>query len=200
MAFASEVRTIGMECSRFGWGAIERGPVRFVVEYQNNFKTPAKCRAGSTSQSWVINSIWVNDADVATRLAATEGLPVQFAAIDLSGESVGTAFHGKATWGTPASTVEVYQESGPTEPAVLGAAGRFYWKNSAAGVSSIEFGGDGVKGPTYPSERPVTGTMSPPMLMSAFPAYSGAGFAFAAGQFGGEIARFRDLLCESPLP
>src|ERR1051326_7899077 len=194
---ASEIREIVMECARLGWGAIERGPIRFVLEYANNFRAPTACITGTALQSWILHAMWTDDAEVARRLATSEGLPVNATPISVVGTDVAAAYQADVSWGGPASTLTSDQESAPNQPAILGAPARLIWRNGA-GVSYLDFGGDKVSGPTYPNDRDVRGTMHAPMLMATLNEnYVGTGFGFAGGQFGGEIVRFKDLQCAS---
>lgn len=197
--WASEVRMIIIECNRFGWGEFQRGPIRFVIEYENNHQFPEGCDGESPAQPWVLTSIWTDDAEVATQLRAVEGMPADVATISLARDELGTVLHGTATWGATdsKSVLESYQEPDPSTKADFGHPPRLYWRNGQGGASWIDFDVN-VEGPTYPSERIATGTIQQPMLMAVLPHYTGQGYTFDAGTFGGPIGRFNDLECAQP--
>lgn len=195
--YATEVRLIAMECSRLSWGNLERGPIRFVVEYHNNHGVPDACRAESGPiQYWLLNALWVDDQQVADELRAEEGLPTVFAPIELDIGDVGSLLQRTASW--QGSTLESYQESASATTTSMGAPKRLFWPNAAGGITWMDFDVE-AQTPDY-GDRLTRGTMQDPMLMAGVgPAYAATGGAFDDGSMGGEIARFQDLKCERPV-
>lgn len=207
---SSSVDMMAWECNRFSFGNIERGPIRFLIESHNYFSVPEGCHAErGPIFYWILSSIWVDDPEVAAILGVSEGMPAYAASIDASDEST-TGLPTRAwTWsaeGFQPSSMSIVQEmeSSFRFPKI---PSRWYWQNELDGISfmDIKYDAVGAVGPPNVdapgmSQRPMTGTMSEPMLMAALGEdYVGFGTMLEEGQFEGVIARFGDMTCGHPV-
>lgn len=193
----TEIRHMVMECQRFGFRTIERGPIQFLVEVTNDRRPPDACLA-LEPEAEVLNFIglWTSDQEVADALAS-EGMPVGVADFALSVESSPVVhFHAEWSMGDGESYLDVYQETAESDTLLGAVPWRLFWHNPAGGVSAIEWGHQ-VKASTAPPERPVTGELAAPLTMTG--PYASTGYHFSEGDFGGTISRFGDTACTEPL-
>lgn len=196
----TDVRMIVMECERFGFGVLERGPTSFVIEAANERQPPESCLAAAGDyKMWTLLGIWASDPEIGASLAR-ESIPVGPADISISTDETAGSAHARADWtiAGQVSYLEAFQE-GMSDIAGLGEFPmRFVWQNAIGGISTVDFG-YAARGPTYPSERLVEGQLAPPMTMAmAGGPYIAPGLRFSEGDFGGTINRFGSPTCESP--
>ncbi|MFA5943260.1 MAG: hypothetical protein WC876_02210 [Candidatus Thermoplasmatota archaeon] len=193
------------ECSRFSFGDIERGPIKFLIEFHNLLSVPEKCQATEGPIFyWILASIWVDDPEVANLLRMAEGMNAYAATIDSSDASETGLPTRTWTWsaGVQASSMQIVQETASLQRFPK-APSRWYWQNEVAGISfmDVTYGALGAVGPPNvdapaSSQRVMTGTMHPPMLMSELgPDYAGFGTMLEQGEFEGSMTRYRDMVC-----
>lgn len=192
----TEIRHMLFECERFGFDAIERGPIQFLLEVTNDRRPPDGCLA-LEPEADVLNFIglWTSDAEVADALRA-EGLPAGVGSFSMSVENGPPIhYHGEWTIDGNSAYLDAYQEAADASTLLGASPWRIFWANELGGVSAIEFGHEVTATPLQP-ERLVTGEFAAPLAMTG--PYAGTGYHFSAGDFGGAITRFEDVACTQP--
>jgi hypothetical protein len=174
-------------------GPFERGPVRLLFDAHSRAAVPAACWTGrgTFADLRVLNSLWVDDPDIAAYLASAYGMPARFTAIadGVVDGAEGVRLH---TWTWAGSSITL-QEDGLL-PEGRANASMLFWARGA-GVGSLalsyERTGSAVTG------RPVQGTMEPPMLMAGMPGgqFVGTALWYGAASVEGIVTLHGDGRC-----
>ncbi len=187
-----------LSCERFNWGPFER-PLKMILELHTNMTPPASCTKGSYEYFQVLNSIWVDDPQVATFLASNLSLPVHLSAITMqTAGTPGLTFTANWSW-----RPETGQPSDVATTIALGyethgsARERIAWV--AQGRVSLLDMQQTLSG--YLPEAVLTpGHMRPPMLLSKMgDPYPGDGDLYSSGDVEGTLYRFADDQCKEPI-
>jgi hypothetical protein len=181
--------------------------VNLLFDTHTHAEFPANCTTSSDSSGdrivvGVLNSFWIDDAQVASYLNATFDLPVLTAQFKETDQTQGVPV-GSHTWswgitGQPSSQITVYDD-GTSQPA-FPKRDRIFWP-SHGGIAALEFKYDRLapSGPT--DQRYVTGTLAPPMLLASLPGgqYAGPGNWFPQmKQADGTFTSYADAKCQNP--
>ena len=198
----TRVRLQGWACERLAWGPFERGPVRLVLETHNQQVAPAPCRgADRTTELEVLQSLWVDDAEVAAYLLA-EGLPVQATGIEVRHEAVADdAAVVRWAWGDGAADVQVPAPGGSVPSPTL--ARRLFWDDGVR-VSSLDVVAQwsvpgAAAGPADLAGRSAAvGEFAPPLLLADRPSLPAPANAFDAAHWAATLRHHGDLRCAPP--
>lgn len=193
----TEIRHVIMQCERFGYRQLERGPVQFVLEVTNDRRPPDECLAMEPEgQPLGIIGIWASDPQVVDALVA-EGMSGNLADVAFTVETAALVqFQAEWQIDGSASSLQVFQETNDSSTLLSARPWRLFWHNPVGGVSAVDFGHE-VKATSFNPERPVMGTLGAPLSMAG--PYVGPGFHFTGSDFGGKLTRFRDVECKEPL-
>ncbi|MHB1262417.1 MAG: hypothetical protein ACYC2H_11960 [Thermoplasmatota archaeon] len=197
------VGMFGWRCERFSLGGFER-PLWFVLDSHSNFNIPPACQLETEwpTSTLVLSTLVVNDAEVASTLNRTFGMPVRFGEISetLGGQAGAYDVH-EWTWtpeGMQPSRISVYDDSfeGVGSPEAL----RFFWPiGERLGYLQITFE---ANGPIFTS-RLATAALAEPMLLAdwyADGAFAGPGDWYPEATAEGEFRFFADHECTKPVP
>jgi hypothetical protein len=194
----SDVHVDLFRCTRLSWGAFER-PVSLLVETHDMFDAPDSCRQGQFDTTFMMNSIWINDTQVAAWLNQTYGMPARYGSIDYQLETTSGLESHRWRWNVPggeASFISFNTSQIHLQPDQY--IHRWYWYNATA-VSFINWTD---KWQSSDGQGITPGEMHPPMLYSQSYTpnpYLGQGGVLYSESFEGDIHRFGDLACEKPL-
>lgn len=190
-------------CERVSVGPFERGPVNLFYETHNNRRVPGPCAEGEYANTGVLQTIWLDDAEIADYLRTVYLMPAQFASISLTKVDAGMTIDFLWTVELPGSESSelVYRhipdnDYGQREYPSF----RYFWASAPDAVSYMD---TKTETHTVGEEEPtvVEGTLKPPLLytnlgMERFVAYGGGGID---GYVHGEIHLFKDTQCSDPL-
>jgi hypothetical protein len=108
-AVITGIEVYGFNCQRVSVGPFERGPVQMVLEMHTNVSFPAACLEGADPFviPAVLQSIWVNDAEIAGYLRQEYGMPTFFADIQQEDTSLQAVNAHEVSWGEPGQPASV---------------------------------------------------------------------------------------------
>ena len=199
----SYVYLAGYDCKRINVDKYERGPIRIVWDGHDHADIPSHCSMNTTTQgphlAVVLNSMLVNDSEIATYLQSEFGLPVRYGEIGVAGQPVNDFVKRTWTWGVGQGNSDLNLLDDGTNQ-TYDRIERLYWQRG---------NGIGVMDLTYErwshavvADRPAYGSMAPPMLLASTPAaqFTGTASYFPAMSGEGLFALYKDLQCKEPEP
>lgn len=186
-------------CERVSIGGFERGPVSFLLETHTAVSPPPACEefnAGFEDMK-VLLGLWVDDPELATFLAQTYSLPVEFAEFSIEVSAQADGQEHKWTWKADGeeSSLTAYRPGGDEGPSTY--LNRFVWHNGT-GVSFMDLKGVDV---ITAAPSPAAGVLAPPMKYAQGTSrpYAGIASVWNQGDHDGPIFRFGDMECKDLL-
>ncbi|MES2155108.1 MAG: hypothetical protein V4510_08235 [bacterium] len=193
----SELGVALFDCARVQWGPYER-PLQFILELHTNMTTPAACRRGQFDNFYILNAIYVDDANVTRFLRDELGFPALNTAINVTFQGDKMA----ASWrpeGGEVSEVQDQRLHAYDSPESI--IRRVAWETHGH-VSLLDW--TAASQTAQPGVVPATGHMRPPMLQSKM------GDPYIGGRGGfdgftddteveGHLYRFNDDQCKAPI-
>lgn len=188
----------GVDCARLSVGRFER-PARLVWEMNFHAAIPAACRMNGTggNDRAVLNSLYVEDAELGAYLAGTYGMPVQVSNLTAATRDVGGVKVHAWTWGPvglePSTLSIVEDTSTPDTPNTV----ELFWRNGdGVGAMRIQTQEDRP----FFADRHGHGTMRPPMQMAAFLGgnFEGPARWYPSYRAEGKLSVYRDRECKTP--
>ncbi len=104
------------ECQRVGWGDIERGPIKFILETESINGHPRACVKQGSPQPGFIHAVYTDEPEFGFRFAEAMFTTFHPAAIDVDKGSLESTRLGTASWRIPdgeASKLEFLPASAP---------------------------------------------------------------------------------------
>lgn len=184
-----------IHCRRIAWGSFER-PVTLSLESHNRVDNPEACGEGTF---WILNSLWMDDADLVTYLANEYRIPTRLAEFSWQFDNASTP--GSQTWawqvpGGDVSTLTAYTVQGGVQSAELESKARFVWDNGV-GVSIMHLN----QTATVPEDREQAsqGTLKSPTMHAAtgVEAWVGTANTLLTDDATGHITEYDDYQCGS---
>ena len=194
---------MALHCEQGSWGPYKR-PMTAFVEYHSRARIPEECQEGSEA-SYVLHQWWTPDPQLAAFLSDHYRMPVVVADVEVSWQNDTTPT--TQTWtlttrgGLPSTLTSHSAGMGTFE---VGFHERLAFENGQ-GISYIQFNATSA---TMEGDQPVasgplqlvTGSLHPPTLYSTrAEAYHSQGARLSTSDWTGDIKRFRDLGCTSPM-
>lgn len=165
-----------MTCEHLSLGPFERGPIQVVLESHSKFDAPEACRIGDYDQLNALQSVWVDDADVADYLQSVLGMPAISATITRTTDGIPELLTATWAWSAnqgEASSITFGRFENPSRdwPFTL----RLAWTSGpSVTMADIAIGGQ----ETGYEPRATPGKMRAPMI------YYGTGFEDYVGDGG----------------
>lgn len=193
------------ECNRISWGPFERGPIRLLFELHDRLNPPGNCTNHDGTDGfislWILNSLWIDDEELANYLKVTYDLPTIFAQMSVKDDlqsGIGTQVWSWNEPGKPSSQVTYYVANSVNATDVP-YTDRMYWYNETT-LSYVNLRIVANVDQVNPGITP--GTMQPPMLYTynGMTSYIGTGQKFDSMELSANLKRYGDFKCERPLP
>ena len=185
-------------CQRVSVGPFERGPVVFMLEAHTDGEPPAACQQGHPNGNFIVNRLWINDADVAAYLKSTFGLPAENAAMGFQQTTTGVLVENHWTFGVPGQ-----QASDLTTRRVLSNDSyapqqtRYFWHDSRVnGTSYMDV--DETWHYSQGDPQVVNGTIHDPLLYGKVGSFLSRGIQFVDTDVSAQVIQFRDTQCKEP--
>jgi hypothetical protein len=183
-----------LECNRLGWREFER-PVSLLLDLHDRANPPEACY-GDARIIWVINSVWLNDPEIASELAQRFQLPTRTATFSSKIASVGVGREMTWSWASNGQDSQLVLSVPDKE---LGSAARGHYRyvwDHGAGIS-VMFWNETVQ--IAPHEPIIRGILQPPMTTAERgPApFAGLGDFVDRADVEVEFKRYGDYTCES---
>jgi len=165
------------ECARISVGPFERGPIHYLVEHHDNLVVPQSCRdvPGDYTSDEALSQIWLDDAAIVDYLQKTYELPVRFASINVTSDSLGPETQDHWTFGVPGQPASMLEGTIGATDAKSFPVYRLYYFPAKGRVSFLDYSIDekfeGLGNPL------ATGKLAPPLIYGS----TGTGDAVAYG-------------------
>lgn len=185
----------GYECERVSVGPFERGPVHIIWDGHNNADFPADCLLNETGflREYVLNVFLLDDAELATYLQQTYGLPAIYSKIQVDAPSSQAPRQLAWSWQSGQQTSEIHLiDDGSSSASTPGE--RMFWQRGT-GIGRMDFLHHKFSPDT--ANRPGYGTLYPPMLQSDNPGGQFAGTVdYITTDAQAVVSLYRDPLCK----
>ena len=199
-SWRSEIMMLFYECNEVSWGPFQRGPIRFIWETHTNLNAPENCRTGEYTHVAALHALWVDDAELATYLNDTYGMPTRYATIAAHDNRTGGIQRAQWRWGiqgNPESSIQFSQAI--VTPGPVDHSDRLVWFQGDTTLWVLTLN----QTLTYSNGQTALtpGTLRPPTLYASSGSedYVGRGSADLGAILSASIAKFGDSACAQPM-
>lgn len=193
------VSLFGFRCERMALNRFERGPFYLLLDTHGNAAVPADCASNQSGVTplRILQNLVVNDAEVASYLETTYGVPVWTAAFTESDRDLGASALRTWTWAAESqapSTMTIPDSKQAGNIPTL--YERLFWPRGE-GIAALELILD-EEGPA--TNLAANGTIQPPLLLAQDTGgtFAGQGDWRTNVQGAGKFTIYNDLFCKEP--